>query len=143
MDSNLFYFDRDLEKMVRPNVLAFDEPAFALSNKQRLSGERSDSSGFKFLRLKIYGHHNFETYKGCVVVFEGELSKLELKSDTKEIVSYYSYSLELGITEFELFLEEESFTFLSRNSILSISVRIKRTSVFFQITDYEIFNALL
>ncbi|MFT6501466.1 MAG: hypothetical protein ACJASQ_001578 [Crocinitomicaceae bacterium] len=133
---------KDLEKLVRPKVLEFDEPAFALGNEQRLSGERSDSAGFKFLTLKVYGPHNINTFKGCVVTFNDKSSQLELRSDSKEIKTYYSHSLELGITEFELFLDEEILAFL-RRSIESISIQFGKNRLFFEVIDPDKFSLML
>lgn len=93
--------------MVAPKVKAFNEPSFATGEAGTLHGARTDANGYKFLRIRLYGSPEIKTFKGCEVAFSGSRKSVKLKSDTKEIESYYSQSLKKGITEFEVYLSDE------------------------------------
>jgi len=112
---------RNLDKLVTPKIQAFDEPSFATGEFGTLHGGTYTVDGYSFLNIKFFGSPRIKTVKGCTLTFSGKSSEYTVQSETKEIDSYYSESMQKGITEFELFLDDETRKEL-RQGVQSVSI---------------------
>ena len=99
--------------------------------------EYTDLNGFKFLEFKLVCPIEFNTYKGCNVIFHTETEFLEIESDTKEIISTYSTNINLGISEFEIDLEEELINLILNEKINSIEIVYNKESILFNNINQE------
>lgn len=116
---------RDLDKLVTPKLQKFNKPSFGKGFSGTLHGERSDSGGYKFLRIKLFGHPNVKSVKGCQLVFESTSGTIKCESDTKGIESYYSQSLQKGITTFEIYLDDELHRLL-KDTVNSLTITLPK-----------------
>lgn len=86
----------------------FKAPTFAKGDAGTLHGVRSDADGYKFLRIALFGSPKIKVVKGCTLEFKNNSgATLKCSSDTKDIESVYSDKLKKGITEFEIYLDQE------------------------------------
>lgn len=99
--------NRNLDKLVTPKIEAFDEPSFAEGESGTLHGGTYVVDGYTFLQIVLYGSPKVKTTKGCTLTFSGTTLDLTVQSETREIESYYSESLQKGLTQFELFLDDD------------------------------------
>ena len=132
----------DLDELITPKIKAFKEASFAKGTDGTLHGQRSDSGGYKFLRVKVYGPLNVKTIKGCDVTFHTKSKNIEISSDSKEFETSFSVELGIGITEFELFLDDSNMKELSQ-SMNKITVKIKRKKYEFEVTNSNSFKKLM
>ena len=98
---------RNLDKLVTPKIEAFDEPSFAEGESGTLHGGTYEVDGYRFLQIVLFGSPKIKTQKGCTLTFKGMTSDFTVQSETREIESYYSESLQKGLTQFELFLDND------------------------------------
>ncbi len=120
---------RDLDAIVTPKIEAFKEPSFAKGDVGTLHGARTDTNGYKFLRIRLFGSPQVKVVKGCTLTFSSPDTHFTLKSDTKDIESYYSKSLGKGITEFEIYLSDKELTLLKQR-VEKISVDFGKSGLF-------------
>lgn len=86
----------------------FKAPSFAKGDVGTLHGVRSDADGYKFLRIALFGSPKVKVVKGCTLEFKNNSGDtVTCSSDTKDIESVYSDKLKKGITEFEIYLDDE------------------------------------
>jgi len=104
----------DLDAVRAPQIENYNAPSFGEGEAGTLHGGRSDSNGYKFLTIHLLGTPKIKVVKGCTVTFEGPDGSFTLKSDTKDIETYYASSLKKGVTEFELFLDKENLNQLKK-----------------------------
>lgn len=104
----------DLEASRVPQIKAYNVPSFGEGEVGTLHGGRSDSNGYKFLTIHLFGSPKVKVVKGCTVTFNGPDGSFTIKSDTKDIESYYSSKLQKGVTEFEIFLDKDNLTQLKK-----------------------------
>lgn len=98
----------DLEASRVPQIESYNVPSFGEGEVGTLHGGRSDTNGYKFFTIHLFGSPKIKVVKGCTVTFNGPEGSFSIKSDTKDIESYYSSKLKKGVTELELFLDKEN-----------------------------------
>jgi hypothetical protein len=97
----------DLEAVRGPQIENYNIPSFGTGEFGTLHGGRSDTNGYKFLTVHLFGSPKLKVVKGCTVTFDGPEGSFTVKSDTKDIESFYSGKMKKGVTEFELFLDKD------------------------------------
>lgn len=120
---------RDLDASVTPKIEAYNEPSFATGDVGTLHGARTDANGYKFLRIRLFGSPAIKVVKGCKITFSAPGTEFSLTSDTKDIESYYSKTIQKGITEFEIYLKEEDLVLLKQR-VEKITLDFGKSSFF-------------
>ncbi|MDG1331797.1 MAG: hypothetical protein P8P74_05675 [Crocinitomicaceae bacterium] len=93
---------------VESAIQNFKAPSFGKGEVGTLHGVRSDADGYKFLRIALFGSPKIKVVKGCTLEFKNNSgATVKCTSDTKDIESVYSDKLKKGITEFEIYLDDE------------------------------------
>ena len=87
----------------------FKKPSFGRGDAGTLHGVRSDADGYKFLHITLFGSPKVKVVKGCTLEFDTPDGTIKCISDTKDIESVYSDKLGKGLTEFEIYLNDELF----------------------------------
>lgn len=126
---------RDLDASIRPQLEAYNEPSFAKGEAGTLHAARTDTNGYKFLRIRIFGSPKVKVKKGCTAHFTGPGTDFTLTSDTKDIESYYSKSMQKGITEFEFYLDKDALA-LFKQPVEHITLNFGKSGLFKQMV-YE------
>lgn len=106
--NGLKHLRESLDELITPKIKAYNEPIFATGAMGTLHGKRTDLNGYQFFRIHLLGSPEIKSYNGCSAIFCGANEKINfvLKSDTKEIDSYYSQALGRGITEVEFLVDD-------------------------------------
>ncbi len=104
----------DLDAVRAPQIEKYNVPSFGEGEFGTLHGGRSDTNGYKFLTVHLLGTPKIKVVKGCTVTFEGPEGSFTMKSDTKDIETFYSDSLKKGVTEIELFLDKDNLALLKK-----------------------------
>lgn len=104
----------DLDAVRAPQIEKYNVPSFGEGESGTLHGGRSDTNGYKFLTIHMFGSPKLKVMKGCNVTFEGPEGSFTVKSDTKDIETFYASSLKKGVTEFELFLDKDNLNSLKK-----------------------------
>jgi hypothetical protein len=119
----------DLDAVRAPQIENYNVPAFGEGEFGTLHGGRSDTNGYKFFTIHLLGSPKLKVVKGCTVTFDGPNGSFTMKSDTKDIETYYANSLKKGITAFDLFLDKEHLNAL-KQPIDSITLDFGKSGLF-------------
>lgn len=120
---------QDLEKSIVPQLEKYNVPSFGEGEAGTLHGGRSDANGYKFLTIHLFGSPKIKVVKGCTVTLKGPDGNTSLKSDTKDIESYYSSSMKKGITAFEIYLDKDTEKLL-RQPFTEITLDFGKSGLF-------------
>lgn len=82
-------------------------------------------NGFEFLQFNVISQLKVKTLKGCKVSFISSNQTITLESDSLEIESENSKTLQLSIFTFDIDLEEDLITFINEETIDSIEVQLE------------------
>ena len=126
-----------IDGVATKKVKDFNQPSFGEGPMGTLHGERSDADGYKFLRIKLFGAPLVKTVKGCRLEFKNDSGSIVCNSDTKDIESVYSHTLVKGITEFEIYLDDELHKSLKK-SINSVSITFPKKLFGKDVYSFEI-----
>jgi hypothetical protein len=130
-----------VDKMMTEKIQNFEGEPVATSDTSGLYAALIDLNGFQFLNIKLVAPLNINTYNGCNVKFTSKSTDLEIESDTTEISTDFSSKLGIGITEFDLDLEEELISMIENDTITSISVQHERQVVHLSTIDQAALKA--
>jgi hypothetical protein len=98
-----------VDKTATEQVEGFKAPILGKGEAGTLHAGRSDANGYRFLQVVLFGSPKVKVVKGCSLEFETSKGTISCKSDTKDIESIYSETLEKGLTAFEIYLDDELF----------------------------------
>lgn len=115
----------------------------ARSDLSELRIAKNELNEFRFLEFKVLSKLNIKTYDGGVAVFKSDKRELSLESDTMEITTEFSRSLNLGITTFEVDLEDGLQSMIETETLQSIEFRFGKKRVGFDKIDQEHFLEVL
>jgi len=135
--------ERDLDNFWTAKIKAFKGKSFAANGNTEVFGEMQEINGFKFLNLKIVAPLNVHTFKGCKIVFKTSSGELQRESDSVEIHTDYSKQLSMGITTFDMDLDEELEEMIRNKTIQQIQVTIDKHVVNCSITDTDVLVDIL
>lgn len=134
--------ERDVDALMTEKIKSFTGCPFAGNDKTLVFGEVSELNGFRFLGIQLVGYPRERTYKGCKIVFSGNDLEIKLDSDTMEIDTDYSDRLRMGITAFEMDLDEELQEAATAKHITQMQVIFGKTVYTFQV-DAEKFYRIV
>jgi len=135
--------NRDLDKIMTEKVDAFDGYLIGSNEEFNLYAEIFVINEFKFLKLSVVGPLKVESFDGCKLTFVAEKGELKMESDNMEIDTDYSKKLKIGITEFEVDLEDELFDMIENQNMKSAQVSIKKSNLEFQITNQNLLQTII
>jgi len=138
MDANLTY-----DKIMKEKLEAMDAAPLASNENSELHGELLDVNGFQFIGLKLVGPMKIESFQGCDLTFSGSFGEFEMESDSMEIKTGYSRGLKIGITEFDIDLDEELIDLINNKTIDSITIKVKKDCYTLDAVNQEQLRALI
>lgn len=133
---------RDIDKSIAPNVQKFNWPTIAEGEHGTLHAQINEVNGYRFIHMVLKGDPKIKTPKGCLITFHTANGAVDCMSDTREIESYYSNELQLGLTEFD-FLPDAELKKQLKNGISSFTLKLKKKEYTFEMKDQNRFKALL
>lgn len=98
---------------------------------------------FKTIVFTIVGKFKCKTLHGCDIHLMSEGQKHSTKSDTQEIDTDYSPRRELGLTEIEMELDEDTIRFIRNHTIDTISFFIDKAELCISVQFPEIITSYL
>lgn len=98
---------------------------------------------FKTVVFTIVGKFKCKTLHGCDIYLISQGQKHSIKSDTQEIDTDYSSRRELGVTEIEMELDEDTIRFIENHPIDNISFFIDKVELNIPIQSPEIITNYL
>ena len=126
-----------VDKVAIKKIQDFRKPSFGKGEVGTLHGERSDADGYKFLRITMFGSPKIKSVKGCTLEFQSKSGTIKCSSDTKDIESEYSETLSKGITEFEIYLDDELYQALKK-PVTSVTVTFPKRLFGKEVCSFEI-----
>jgi len=115
---------RDVDNLMTEKIQRMHGTEIAGNDTAGLLIQFAELNGFKFLEFQVIAPLKVKTFKGCVVTIKGAKGSLEIESDTMEIDTDYSKSLGLGITEFDIDLEDELIDMIKNDILQSITIKV-------------------
>lgn len=135
--------DRDLDKIMTEKIDQFQGQIVGENEDFLLYAEILAINEFEFLKLRILGPLKIETFDGSQVTFTSEEGELAIESDTMEIGTDFSKTLKVGITEFDVDLEDELIDMIQNQNMMSVQISIKKANLGFQITNQKLLQAII
>ena len=133
---------KDADKTIAPNIEKFNWPTIAQGEHGTLHAQINEVNGYRFIHVVLKGLPKVKTPKGCLITFHTADGDVDCMSDTREIESYYSNELQLGLTEFD-FLPDAELKKQLKKGISSITLNLKKKDYAFEMKDQNRFKALL
>lgn len=90
---------------------------------------------FKTLMFTLVGSFSCKTFKGAEIHLIGSNDQLVVQSDMQEIDTDYSKKTNVGITEFDMELDDDSIQFLTNNPLEKIEFIFENSGIAFSITE--------
>ncbi|MDG1916041.1 MAG: hypothetical protein P8I55_15815 [Crocinitomix sp.] len=107
-------------------------------------------NGYRSLSLVITGCININTIEGCKLVLISDNGNYECNSDGDIVKGDYSERLQIGVTNFDIDLDDELVDFVANQNITSAQIQTRngqlRKSVIeitYPTVNQEIFNKIL
>jgi hypothetical protein len=94
-------------------------------------------NGFEFLQFNVISQLKVKTLKGCKVSFINTNKTISIDSDSEEIESEYSNTLQQSIFTFDVDLEEELVDFINDETIDSIEIQLEQINFEVPLTKFE------
>jgi len=123
------------DKLCTQKIQNFVGHKIAESEHGSVYAEQSELNGFKFIRFFIIGPYEFDTKDGCLVRLSHTDGDLTLESDNMEILSDVSYTLQLGLTEVEIDVEDALIALGKNGAIHSITFQFYGAEYPYTLTD--------
>lgn len=138
------WLSKEADKISSGRINSFKEKAFAENDSSKIYGRAFELNGFKFLKLTILGPLQVKTHDGCKVKFEVDNHELPaIDSDSTEIKTDFSGSLGIGLTEFDLDVDDALIAQLNEKEVNSISISFPNNFIKFLIQDPTLLRAAL
>lgn len=134
---------KDLENIMTEKINTFKGNPVATNEDFEVYFDVLFLDEFKFLNIKVLGPLNIETLDGCMLNFISDNNNLQIESDSMEIISDFSRKLNIGITEFDIDLDEDLITLIENDSINTILLTIKKNTFTFSVKDQKQLNTLI
>ncbi len=123
---------------------AFRGILIAKNQYAELYAEKLELADFKFLSLTIVGPYDVKTSTGFTVGLTNDIGiTTELETDTTEIISDYNKKLHLGITQFDIDLEDKIIEQILKDRIHKIWVDMGDEKSTFTIEDSKILKEII
>lgn len=135
--------NRDLDKLMTEKIDQFEGQVIAENEDFLLYAELLMLDEFKFLKFSVLGPLKTEVFEGCQLMFESEAGKFEVESDTMEISTDYSRKLKVGITEFDIDLDDELIDMIENQNMKSLQIVIKKSNLDFRITNQKLLQTFI
>lgn len=103
---------RDLNEIITEKLKDYKTPAFAEGPSGTLHGGVYSVDGFRFFHVQLLGNVQVKTGKGCTLHFSGKKGDSTRKSESRDIETQYSKTLQKGMTEFDFTLDKEDIKML-------------------------------
>jgi len=135
--------NQEADKIATEKIRSFSGTLIATSENGKVYAKSYELNGFNFMQFSIIAPFYIETSKGCTVTFYSDQEMLDIESDTLEILSDVSNTLNLALTEFEIEIEQELTSFIPTSGVIEIAFIFKSTKEIFRVTDLSRLNKLI
>ncbi len=132
----------DAEAFMVEKIKNFKGAVIGRGENSILCAEFREVDGFQFLGFKILSPLNIKVYQGCDIEFSGHGKTLKIESDSLEIETDFSKSYQLGITEFDIDLEDDLIQMIQEDKVQTIGIKFKKKSVVFSVSNLEYLKKL-
>ena len=133
----------EADKLTVERIKKIKEAPFASNDYSKIFATTFEINEFKFIKIKVLGPTQVETFDGCKVKFEGAFEFIEIESDSTEINTDFSFSLGIGITEFDIDLEKELIDMIIHEKLESISITFSKITIKFFINDISLLKSII
>jgi hypothetical protein len=133
----------EASKIATEKIKTFSGIVVATSENGKVYAENNELNGFKFLKFSIIGPFSIETSNGCIVTFISDNEKLQIESDTTDIYSDISNTLDLALTEFEIDVDQELVSFFTKSSVKEIILKFNLVTKKFLVSDLNQLESLI
>ncbi|MFD1064169.1 hypothetical protein ACFQ1Q_13000 [Winogradskyella litorisediminis] len=131
-----------LSKLVRKNknksadtvesiIKDVENTPFGVSENNVLYAGLNELGGYYFFQTIVVGQLNIKTANGAKLLFKGQGTELELKSDSSEFESDSSPVNGRSITKIDFQVEEDDIKILQENKTESITLKAKKQTIVF------------
>lgn len=103
---------RDLNELITEQLNDFKSPHFAEGSFGTLHGGTYAVDGYRFFHVQLLGSLQIKTAKGCTLHFSGKSGEFSRMSESRDIETRYSKTLQKGMTEFDFALDKEDVKLL-------------------------------
>ncbi|NOQ72482.1 MAG: hypothetical protein GQ574_10800 [Crocinitomix sp.] len=107
-------------------------------------------NGYRSLSLVITGCINLNTIEGCKLVLQAENGTHECPSDGDIVKGDYSERLQIGVTNFDIDLDEELVEFVATQKITSAQIQTRngqlrktKVTIDYPTVNQELFDKIL
>jgi hypothetical protein len=107
-------------------------------------------NGYRSLSLVITGCINLNTIEGCTLVLKGENETYECKSDGDIVKGDYSERLQIGVTNFDIDLDDDLVAFVAKEKIISAQIQTRngqlrktKVEIDYPTVNQELFDKIL
>ncbi len=97
----------DLNARITELLKDFKSPHFAEGPVGTLHGGTYAVDGYRFFHVQLLGDFQIKTGKGCTLHFSGKAGEFSRSSESRDIETRYSKTLQKGMTEFDFALDKE------------------------------------
>lgn len=117
-------FDRLLQEQLKIINESPLEPIVA-NEKSEIYCQSVVLNGYRSLSLVITGCLNINTIEGCKLVFQADNGTYECPSDGDIVKGDYSERLQIGVTNFDIDLEDDFIDFVANQNIVSAQIQTR------------------
>ena len=110
----------NLQELITEQLKDFDSPHFAEGSDGTLHGGTYSVNGYRFFHMQLVGKLQIKTAKGCTLFCSGKNGDWSRGSESRDIETKYSKSLQKGITEFDFALDKEDVKMLEASESIRI-----------------------
>lgn len=96
-----------LSETITEQLKDFNSPHFAEGPKGTLHGGTYDVDGYRFFHFQLLGSLEVKTSKGCTLHFFGKEGEFTRMSESRDIETKFSKTLQKGMTQFDIALDKE------------------------------------
>ena len=107
-------------------------------------------NGYRSLSMIITGYLKINTIEGCTISLIGEKENLTLKSDSDIVKGDYSEALNIGVTNFDVDLDDDLIEFIGKEKIVSAKLETRNGQLIksklefnYWEVDQELFDRIL
>ncbi|UTW65972.1 hypothetical protein KFE94_15135 [bacterium SCSIO 12643] len=135
--------ERDAENLSINKIKGFEREIIASKESSKLSIEYSELMGYHYLRFYLISPIDINTFKGCRIGFKNQEQEIIVDSDSSEIITFFSNKLNLGLSEFEVEIEDSICTMIKEKKIDQIVVFYKNDILELEVIEKEYLRSIM
>ena len=121
-------FDRLMQEQIKVIEESPLDPILS-NNDSHIYCQSIRLNGYRSLALVITGCLNINTIEGCTLILQSDNGAHECKSDGEMVKGDYSERLQIGVTNFDIDLDEELIAFVANQKITSAQIKTRNGQI--------------